>query len=124
MRGRGSSWIAGVALAASISMTAVVSGCSSPAEEAPEATTGPVVQVANMAYAPSTITVRAGDTVTWNFDDRGVTHDVVGVGAAKSVLRSRLMQTGTFTYTFTEPGTYEYTCSLHPDMTGTVVVTP
>ncbi|MGW5151631.1 cupredoxin domain-containing protein [Rhodococcus koreensis] len=124
MRGRGSSWIAGVALAASISMTAVVSGCSSPAEEAPEAPTGPVVQVANMAYAPSTITVRAGDTVTWNFDDRGVTHDVVGVGAAKSVLRSRLMQTGTFAYTFTEPGTYEYTCSLHPDMTGTVVVTP
>lgn len=105
-------------------MTAVVSGCSSPADEAPETPTGPVVQVANMAYAPSTITVRAGDTVTWNFDDRGVTHDVVGVGAAKSVLRSRLMQTGTFTYTFTEPGTYEYTCSLHPDMTGTVVVTP
>ncbi|QSE88973.1 cupredoxin domain-containing protein [Rhodococcus pseudokoreensis] len=124
MRVRGTSWIAGVALAASISMTAVVSGCSSPADEAPEAPTGPVVQVANMAYAPSTITVRAGDTVTWNFDDRGVTHDVVGVGAAKSVLRSRLMQTGTFTYTFTEPGTYEYTCSLHPDMTGTVVVTP
>lgn len=105
-------------------MTAVVSGCASPAEEAPAAPTGPVVQVANMTYAPSTITVRAGDTVTWNFDDRGVTHDVVGVGAAKSVLRSRLMQTGTFTYTFTEPGTYEYTCSLHPDMTGTVVVTP
>ncbi|WP_160103671.1 cupredoxin domain-containing protein [Rhodococcus sp. T7] len=124
MRVRGTSWIAGVALAASISMTAVVSGCASPADEAPEAPTGPVVQVANMAYAPSTITVRAGDTVTWNFDDRGVTHDVVGVGAAKSVLRSRLMQTGTFTYTFTEPGTYEYTCSLHPDMTGTVVVTP
>ncbi|MFF2109462.1 cupredoxin domain-containing protein [Rhodococcus koreensis] len=124
MRVRGTSWIAGVALAASISMTAVASGCSSPAEEAPEATTGPVVQVANMAYEPSTITVRAGDTVTWNFDDRGVTHDVVGVGAAKSVLRSRLMQTGTFTHTFTEPGTYEYTCSLHPDMTGTVVVTP
>ncbi|PQP26742.1 copper-binding protein [Rhodococcus opacus] len=124
MRGRGGSWIAGVALAASISMAGVVSGCGSPDTAAPEAPTGPVVQVANMAYAPATLTVKAGDTVTWNFDDRGVTHDVVGVGAAKSVLRSRLMQTGTFTYTFTEPGTYEYTCSLHPEMTGTVVVTP
>lgn len=105
-------------------MAGVVSGCSSPDTAAPEAPTGPVVQVANMAYTPATLTVKAGDTVTWIFDDRGVTHDVVGVGAAKSVLRSRLMQTGTFTYTFTEPGTYEYTCSLHPEMTGTVVVTP
>ncbi len=83
----------------------------------------PVVEVANMAYAPAMLTIRAGETVTWNFDDRGVTHDVTGIGAAKSVLRSQLMRTGSYTHAFTEPGTYEYTCSLHPDMRGTVVVT-
>lgn len=85
---------------------------------------GPVVEVKNMAYTPATLTVAVGETVTWNFDDRGVTHDVVGVDDARSVLRSPLMQTGSFTHTFTEPGTYEYTCSLHPDMRGTIVVTP
>lgn len=77
-----------------------------------------------MAYTPATLTVKVGETVTWNFDDRGVLHDVVGIGTAEGELRSRLMQTGSYTHTFTEPGTYEYTCSLHPEMTGTIVVTP
>lgn len=75
-----------------------------------------------MAYSPASITVSVGDTVTWKFDDRGVPHQVLGVGDAKSVLASPLQTTGSFTHTFTAPGTYDYTCSLHPDMTGTVIV--
>ncbi|MCQ4120238.1 cupredoxin domain-containing protein [Rhodococcus tibetensis] len=123
MRGHARSLIAGVALAASISAPGALSGCSSESAGIDEQPSGPVVEVADMAYSPAQLTVRVGETVTWKFDDRGVTHDVAGVGEAKGVLRSPLMQTGNFTYTFTEPGTYEYTCSLHPDMHGTIVVT-
>lgn len=75
-----------------------------------------------MAYSPATLTIDAGETVTWEFDDRGIAHDVVGTGDAETELRSTLMSTGTFTHTFTDPGTYDYTCSLHPDMRGTIVV--
>ncbi|WP_349307285.1 plastocyanin/azurin family copper-binding protein, partial [Rhodococcus sp. IEGM 1379] len=49
-------------------------------------------------------------------------HDVRGLGSARSLLRSPLKKSGTYTATFTEPGTYDYTCTPHPDMRGTVVV--
>ncbi|WP_246098268.1 cupredoxin domain-containing protein [Rhodococcus spelaei] len=86
------------------------------------APTGPVVEVANMAFTPSSITVNVGETVTWKFEDRGTPHDVVGVGDARAVLHSPPLQTGTFAFAFAEPGTYQYTCSFHPDMHGTIVV--
>ncbi|NLU81774.1 plastocyanin/azurin family copper-binding protein [Rhodococcus sp. HNM0569] len=85
---------------------------------------GPSVTVADMAYQPASLTVRVGETVTWTFDDRGTPHDVSGTGTAEGVLRSPIQASGTFTYTFTEPGTYEYTCTLHPEMQGAVIVTP
>lgn len=75
-----------------------------------------------MAFSPSSISVKVGDTVTWTFDDQGIAHNVVGTGDADGVLRSPLSKSGTYTHTFTEPGTYHYTCSLHPDMRGTVIV--
>jgi len=118
MKARWSALIAGIALAASIS------GCSTEADNT--ASTDPArpltVDVSNMTYTPSSITISVGQTVTWVFDDRGTPHDVVGLGDAKSVLRSPLLTTGTWEFTFTEPGTYNYTCSLHPDMLGVVVV--
>ncbi|WP_430333721.1 cupredoxin domain-containing protein [Rhodococcus sp. ACT016] len=118
MNARWSALIAGIALAASIS------GCSTEAEK--DASADPAsaltVTVSNMTYSPSSITISVGQTVTWVFDDRGTPHDVVGVGDAKSVLRSPLLMSGTWEFTFTAPGTYDYTCSLHPDMHGVVVV--
>ncbi|WP_031938690.1 cupredoxin domain-containing protein [Prescottella defluvii] len=112
------------AMAIGIALAATLSGCTSNSEGSPptEPDNGLTVVVKNMAYAPTSITIQAGQTVTWVFDDRGVPHDVVGVGEAKSVLRSPLLKTGTWEFTFTEPGTYNYTCSLHPDMLGVVVV--
>ncbi len=72
---------------------------------------------------PASITVNVGETVTWVFDDNGMAHDVNGLGGdAKGKLRSPLKKSGTYTYTFTEPGTYDYTCTPHPEMRGTVVV--
>ncbi|MFE3289733.1 cupredoxin domain-containing protein [Rhodococcus sp. NPDC059234] len=110
-------------LVAGIVVAAGVSGCSSSSTSSTSApASGAVVEVAHMAFTPNTITVAAGETVTWKFDDRGTPHDVVGVGDAKSVLHSAPMKEGTFSFTFTQPGTYQYLCTFHPDMRGTVVV--
>ncbi|RVW11553.1 copper-binding protein [Prescottella agglutinans] len=118
MKTRASALIAGIALATTLS------GCSTDSTDEPATDSGKAltVEVADMAYTPSSTTISAGQTVTWVFDDRGTPHDVVGLGDAKPVLRSPLLTSGTWEFTFTEPGTYNYTCSLHPDMLGVVVV--
>lgn len=101
----------------------LVAGCSGASDE-PEASAPQVpnqVTVANRAYTPQTITISVGDTVSWVFDDGGMAHDVV---ADDRSFRSPLMTTNGYRHTFTEPGTFTYHCTPHPDMTGTVIVTP
>ncbi len=106
---------------ATVFVFASLVGCSSaPPAEAP-APVANQVTVKNRMYSPATITVEVGDTVTWLFDDGGITHDVV---ADDKSFRSPLMVSNTFTHTFTDPGTYSYHCTPHPDMIGTVIVTP
>lgn len=84
------------------------------------------VSIANYAYAPNNVTVRAGTTVRWvNFDIDGHTvtfgaQDGMGGGMGSDMLGHM----GSFQYRFMVPGTYEYHCDAHPYMTGTVVVNP
>lgn len=80
-----------------------------------------IVKVANFTYSPNVITVSPDTTVTWiNHDD--IPHTVTATAKA---FRSRALDTDdTFTFTFTKPGDYAYFCSLHPQMTGEVVVRP
>ena len=77
------------------------------------------VKIDNFVFGPQTLTVPVGTTVTWtNKDD--IPHTVVSTdGVFKSKVRDTDEQ---FSYTFTKPGTYPYYCSVHPKMTGTVVV--
>lgn len=79
------------------------------------------VNIANMAFTPPTLTVKVGQTVTWvNHDEEPHT-----VAAGDGSFHSPGMDAnGTFTFTFTKPGTYDYVCSIHPFMHGTVTVTP
>lgn len=70
-------------------------------------------------FRPERITIEAGDTVTWEWDDGRVVHDVDGGEAFKSELKA----SGTFEHTFDEPGVFDYVCTVHPAMTGTVEVT-
>ncbi|MET4047826.1 MULTISPECIES: cupredoxin family copper-binding protein [unclassified Rhodococcus (in: high G+C Gram-positive bacteria)] len=104
---------------ASAFVLASLIGCSSPEPEQAQAPVANQVTVKNRTYTPASITVDVGDTVTWVFDDGGMTHDVV---ADDKSFRSPLMTSNTFTHTFTEPGTYTYHCTPHPDMMGTVLV--
>ncbi len=84
-------------------------------EPAPKAT----IDIDNYAFKARTLTVAAGTEVTWiNHDD--APHKVVSTDKKFS---SPVLDTGArFSYTFTAPGTYGYYCSLHPMMTGTVIV--
>jgi plastocyanin len=77
------------------------------------------VKIDNFTFAPQSITVKAGTTVTWTNDD-----DIPHTVAAKTKLfKSKALDTGDkFSFTFTTPGAFEYFCSLHPHMTATIVV--
>jgi amicyanin len=77
------------------------------------------VDIDQFTFLPQRITVKAGTTVTWiNEDD--APHTVASSG---KVFKSKALDTADkFSFTFTTPGTYDYFCSLHPHMTGAVVV--
>ena len=81
---------------------------------------GDQVNIDNFAFVPATLTVRAGSTVTWTNHDEEP-HTVV---ASDGSFHSPGMGTGgTFSHTFATAGTFDYVCSIHPMMHGTVVVT-
>ena len=86
---------------------------------ADNAAQGGAVSIDNFTFGPQTLTVKAGTTVTWtNKDD--IPHTVAAVNKE---FRSKALDTDdAYTFTFTTPGTYAYFCSLHPHMTGTIVV--
>jgi plastocyanin len=77
------------------------------------------VKIDNFSFGPQTITVPVGATVVWtNRDD--IPHTSV---STEGVFKSKVMDTDEkFSYTFTKAGTYPYFCSIHPKMTGQVVV--
>ena len=77
------------------------------------------VKIDNFSFGPTTLTVAVGTTVTWtNRDD--IPHTVV---SDDKVFKSKVLDTDEkFFFTFTKPGTYPYFCSIHPKMTGKVVV--
>jgi len=77
------------------------------------------VKIDNFAFGPDTLTVKVGTTVTWtNRDD--IPHTVV---STDGVFKSKVRDTDeTFSYKFEKAGTYTYYCSVHPKMTGKVVV--
>lgn len=92
---------------------AKIFGAASPV--APEAQ----IKIDNFTFAPPTITVAAGTSVKWtNHDD--IPHNIVSDDKS---FKSKVLDTNDeFSYTFTKPGTYSYFCSIHPKMTGKVIV--
>jgi amicyanin len=95
----------------------------SPSEgNAPAAPAGPdAVNIDGFAFAPPTLTVKAGSTVTWTNKDEDPHTVVAGGGSFRS---QALGSGGIFSFTFPAAGTFDYICSIHPFMHGTVVVTP
>jgi plastocyanin len=77
------------------------------------------VKVDNFSFSPQTITIAAGTTVIWtNRDD--IPHTVV---SDDKVFKSKVLDTDEkFSYTFDKAGDFPYFCSVHPKMTGKVIV--
>ena len=100
------------------------SACGSSGAASPPTTLGPNdVEVANFAFTPSTLTVKAGTTVTWHFNQPSAPHNVVSLSTPQLFDSGTPKGKGTFSFTFTAPGTYPYICQVHPTMRGTIVVT-
>jgi plastocyanin len=101
-------------------MTAMPSTGGAPTATASAPVAGDQVSIDNFAFAPATLTVKVGGTVTWtNRDEEPHT-----VAAKDGSFHSPGMGTGaTFSHTFATAGTFDYVCSIHPMMHGTVVVT-
>ena len=88
-------------------------------KEMPTSSSPNQVVVENFSFQPGTLTVKAGTTVTWvNHDDEPHT-----VNENNKTFKSGTLDTDAkFSYKFTSPGTYSYFCSLHPRMTGQIIV--
>jgi plastocyanin len=80
---------------------------------------GAKVSIVNFAFTPTPITIAPGESVVWTNDD-GAPHGLEYNDGAKGV--DPLLPGASFTRRFDRPGTYEYNCSVHPYMTGRVVV--
>jgi amicyanin len=81
------------------------------------------VTMRNSTFQPAEITVSAGTTVTWTNED-AVPHTVTS-GTRDNPTGSfdaSVASGGTFSFTFEDPGTYEYHCTIHPGMDGVVIV--
>ena len=100
------------------SMPGAPAGTAS-ATGSPAAVAGDAVSIDNFAFAPATLTVRVGANVTWtNHDEEPHT-----VAAGDGSFHSPGMGTGaTYSHTFPTAGKFDYICSIHPMMHGTVVV--
>jgi plastocyanin len=119
-----------IAVISLLIIACIAAGCSSnhtpataPPEtqpnSAPEANT---IVIKNFAFDPPSLTVKIGTVVTWMNQD-SASHTIVSDSGSLAALSSDPLSNGaTYKFTFTQPGTYPYHCSIHPSMTGTIIV--
>jgi plastocyanin len=81
---------------------------------------GPQVSMKDIKFNPETLKIKVGQTVTWTNDD-SVGHDVTG-DDFKSGDPGGIDSGGTFQHTFKKAGKFDYVCSVHPGMNGSVQV--
>jgi plastocyanin len=115
-------------LIAAALVTAATAACSSalnvpvPSASGSDApsSTGPVaatVTLINVSFAPAVVNIHAGQTVEWKWQDGQTPHNVTF-----DTFHSATKISGTYFHTFNAPGVYHYSCTIHINMSGTVVV--
>ena len=119
--------LAAAACGSSSSGSAASSSASSTPATAAAAPTGgsatassaSTVEITNFMFTPMSLTVSVGTTVTWKFED-STPHTVAADD--NSFISSPMSKGQTYTHTFATAGTVKYHCSIHPFMTGSIVV--
>lgn len=116
-------------LAIMLLLACIFAGCTSnqSTPQAPVVTQSPQsepnsVTIEKFAFNPETLTIKPGTTVTWKNRD-AVDHTIIAESGSTIQFRSKELGSGdSYSFTFSEPGTYPYYCSIHPSMRGTIVV--
>ena len=116
---RNSVWLASFTASVVIAIAQLVGGSPSVMASDQPSAANAAVNIDNFVFGPQTITVPVGATVTWtNKDD--IPHTSV---STDGVFKSKVLDTDEkFSYKFEKAGTYPYYCTIHPKMTGKVVV--
>ncbi len=79
-----------------------------------------IIKIENFAYSPQTLTIKQGESVTWINGDSAI-HTVTSDSGSE--LDSELLsKDDSYAHTFNEKGVFDYHCTPHPYMTGTIVV--
>jgi plastocyanin len=110
---------AGGGTSASSTSTTASGTSASSATSGTSAASGNTIDIKNFSFAPMSLTVAVGTTVTWKFDD-SAQHTVSADD--KSFVSPAMSNGQTYTHTFTKAGTFSYICSIHQYMKGTIVV--
>jgi plastocyanin len=112
-------WVAGSIASMIVALVLLLAGSPIVTAADQPSPANAAVNIDNFVFGPQTITVPVGATVTWtNKDD--IPHTSV---STEGVFKSKVLDTDEkFSYTFTKAGTYPYYCTIHPKMTGKVVV--
>ncbi|MCU1296880.1 MAG: putative Amicyanin precursor [Acidobacteriaceae bacterium] len=112
-------WFASLAVPVIVAVLLLLAGSPKVNANSQPSAANTEVKIDNFSFGPQTVTVPVGATVTWtNRDD--IPHTVV---STDGVFKSKVRDTDEkFSYTFTKAGTYSYYCSVHPKMTGQIVV--
>jgi plastocyanin len=107
-----------VALGVIVALSACSGGYGSQTPSGGTTTGGNTVILKDFAFAPATLEVAVGDTVTWTNEDT-VLHTVTGDGGIDS---GDMASGESYAMSFDTAGEYAYSCSIHPAMTGMVIV--
>jgi len=112
-------WMASLPAPVLVAMLLLFAGAPRLKASDQNSTANAEIKIDNFSFGPQAITVPVGTIVTWiNRDD--IPHTVV---STEGVFKSKVQDTDEkFSYTFTKAGTYPYYCSVHPKMTGQVIV--
>jgi plastocyanin len=111
-------WRVAIFAAGSMAAANVVANAQQVAATAPDE-----IVIENFQFLPATLTVAPGTAVTWISHDEEP-HNILSIGAPGQprLFRSQAMTEGEkYTFVFDKPGTYNYICSVHPHMQGTIV---
>ncbi len=105
-------------LVAALALGALLAACVDDVPTTPPPVTDSLtVTIEDMQFTPSQVTIEAGDTLSWVWNDGVMPHNVSGDG-----FESETQSDGSFSHTFDDPGDFPYVCTLHSGMRGTVTV--